>query len=369
MTDTRIDEAALDAKLKALEALEKTINQSYGEGAFMNMAEVSPQLTANAVPTGAISLDIALGIGGLPRGKLVELYGPEGSGKSTLALSVARQVQLLGGTVVYVDAENVLDREYVEALGLDLQRFWIAQPSSGEEGLDIVRKTLEADAADLIVVDSVAALVPLQELRGEIEDLQVGAQARMMSKALRTLVPLANKTNTILIFINQLREKVGQMYGNPETTPGGRALKFFSSIRLDVRAPASKELRDGSGKECTVTVKKNKVGPPGGKATFTIIYGKGIDSRSALVDAAIETGVWFMKGSWIIDAETGVKVAQGKANAAAQLTDEEAEELTDRIYATFRGTATAVSAESVDSVDELDSDDDLADDDDFEAAG
>ncbi len=333
----------LTAKIKALSAIEKSLNKQMGAGTFMNLADTPQILFDRVIPTGAISLDLAIGIGGLPRGKIVELYGEEGSGKSTLALSVARQAQLKGGTVVYVDAENVLDPEYCEALGIDLSRFWLAQPSSGEEGLKIVQTVLKlppSEAPDLVVIDSVAALTPEIELAGEIEDVKPGAQARMMSKALRMMTPDVHASGAVVIFINQIREKIGVMYGDPRTTPGGRALKFTSALRLEVRAPASKRINDPEsrskppiGQECTVKVKKNKVGPPMGEATFDLIYGKGIQGEKALVAALIDRAIWFTKGAYIYDADTGEQIGQGRAQAAAKIKEGNLEEsLTARLY-------------------------------------
>lgn len=345
MTSTP-DTATLEAKLAALAGLEKKLNKEFGEGTFMNLASRPQVLLDQVIPTGAISLDLALGIGGFPKGKIVELFGEESSGKSTLALSVARQAQLQGGVVAYVDAENVLDPEYCEALGIDLSRFWLSQPSNGEEALEIVREVLDSRAADIVVIDSVAALTPKAELEGTMEELKVGAQARMMAKGMRVIAHSARESGAVVIFINQIREKIGVMYGDPRTTPGGRALKFQAALRLEVRSPASAKIANPEnrkeiiGQTCTVKIKKNKVGPPGGEASFDLIYGKGVMGESALVEALLDRNVWFSRGSFIYDAETGEQIAQGKASAGAWIVANDAtEDLTKRLYATLRPVA------------------------------
>lgn len=334
-------EADLHAKLEALARIEKQLSTD-GEAPLYKILEgPTAHRLHDVIPTGAISLDLALGVGGIPRGKIVELFGPEGSGKSTLALSVVKEAQKMGGVAVYIDAENVLDPEYAEALGIDLDRLWISQPSSGEEGFKVAEAVLEENAADVIVFDSVAAMVPKAELEGDIGDMKVGRMAAMMSQALRRLNVTVGKSNAVVIFINQIRMDVGS-YGNPETTPGGKALKYYASIRLDIRSPRSNAITKGKeqiGQVCKVTVRKNKVGPPFRTAEFALIYGKGIDGSDSLVDALLQTGVWEMKGSWVMDKLTDSNVAQGKAKAAELLNSDPdlAEILTDTVYAAIRG--------------------------------
>lgn len=334
-------EADLKAKLDALSRIEKQLS-SDGESPLYKILEgPTADRMQDVLSTGAISLDLALGVGGIPRGKIVELYGPEGSGKSTLALSIVKEAQKRGGVAVYIDAENVLDPEYAQALGIDLDRLWISQPSSGEEGFKVAEAVLEENAADVVVFDSVAAMVPRAELEGDIGDMKVGRMAAMMSQALRRLNVIVGKSNAVVIFINQIRMDVGG-YGNPETTPGGKALKYYSSVRLDIRSPRSNAITKGKeqiGQVCKVTVRKNKVGPPFKTAEFALIYGKGIDGSDSLVDALIQTGLWQMKGSWVYDTLTNANVAQGKAKAADLLASdpELAELLTDTIYAAIRG--------------------------------
>jgi len=313
-----------DARASALDKFIKNANSKNSGAVF---TEFTAPMDADVVSTGALSLDYVLGVGGLPRGRVVELYGPEGSGKTSLALSVCAQAIAEGGSVGYVDVENALNFEHVHWMGVDTRFFAVSQPDSGEDALQQVEAMCESGLFSVVVVDSVASLVPRAELEGDIGDTHVGLTARLMSQALRKLVGVANRTNTLIIFINQLREKVGQMYGNPETTPGGRALKYYSSVRLEVRSPASKQIKEGTGTAqrvtgqiCAVTVKKNKMAAPFRSAEYRLMYGQGVDSSSAVLDVAVATGVWFTRpGGMYFDATTGEQIGRGREQVTAQL--------------------------------------------------
>ena len=292
-----------------------------------------------SIPTGAISLDIALGCGGFPRGRMIELYGPESSGKTSLALSVAANCQAAGGTVGFVDAEHVVSREHVQDMGCDLDSLVLYQPSSGEDGLSMAERMCASKAFDMVVIDSVAALVPQAELDGEMEDMQVGLHARLMSKACRKLTAIAKTTDTMLIFINQIREKIGA-YGNPETTTGGRALKFYASVRVELRSPASKQIKNGTdviGQTVACKVAKNKVGPPHRRAEFDLIFGEGVSGEGSLLDIAEQVGVVVRAGATYTEVETGERLAVGKAKAKeALVADKElVDRLTAAVYATL----------------------------------
>ena len=297
-------------KDKALDAVQQDINKAYGEGSIMRLGGTAT-LDVESISTGCLSLDMALGVGGVPKGRIVEIFGPESSGKTTLALHVIAECQKNGGKAAFIDAENALDPEYAQNLGCNADDLLVSQPDSGEQALDILQKLLETAALDVIVIDSVAALVPRKELEGEIGDVTVGLQARLMSQALRKLSGPINKSRTCVVFINQIREKIGVMFGSPETTPGGRALKFYSSVRIDIRRIAAiKEGTDMTGNRTRVKVVKNKVAPPFKMTEFDIMYGKGISYSGDLLDLALQGGVVEKMGSWF--SYKGEKIAQGR---------------------------------------------------------
>ena len=304
---------------KALDAALAQIDKQFGKGSIMRMGEKGT-MAIQAVPTGALPLDLALGVGGLPRGRVVEIYGPESSGKSTLAMHVVAEAQRNGGICAYVDAEHAMDPVYAKAIGVDIDQLLISQPDTGEQALEIADMLIRSGALDVVVIDSVAALTPRAEIEGDMGDSHVGLQARLMSQALRKITANLNKSNTICIFINQLREKIGVMFGSPETTPGGRALKFYSSVRLDIRRIES--IKDGAevvGNRTRVKVVKNKVSPPFKQAEFDIMYGKGISREGALLDLAVEMNIAKKSGAWF--TYEGEQLGQGRENAKNFLSD------------------------------------------------
>ena len=303
---------------QALDMALAQIDKQFGKGSIMRMGEKG-SMAIEAISTGALSLDLALGIGGLPRGRVTEIYGPESSGKSTLAMHVVAEAQRNGGTCAYIDAEHAMDPIYARAIGVDVDQLLISQPDTGEQALEIADMLVRSGAIDVIVIDSVAALTPRAEIEGEMGDSHVGLQARLMSQALRKITANLNKTGTIAVFINQLREKIGVMFGSPETTPGGRALKFYSSVRLDIRRIES--LKDGAevvGNRTRVKVVKNKVSPPFRQAEFDIMYGKGISREGTLIDMAVDLGIVTKSGAWF--TYEGEQLGQGRENAKNFLT-------------------------------------------------
>ena len=305
-----------DDKKKALETAIAQIEKSYGKGSIMRLGD-GMQVNVEAIPTGSLSLDLALGIGGVPKGRIIEIYGPESSGKTTLALHIVASAQKLGGEVAYIDAEHALEPAYARALGVDIESMLISQPDTGEDALSITETLVRSGAIDVVVVDSVAALVPRSEIEGEMGDSSVGVVARLMSQALRKLAGSISKTNCIVIFINQLREKIGVMYGNPETTPGGRALKYFSSVRIDVRR--TETLKNGSemiGNRTRAKIVKNKVAPPFKEAEFDIMYGEGISKIGEIIDLAVKLDLIEKGGAWYTVGETRL---QGRDNVKEYL--------------------------------------------------
>ena len=322
-----------DDKLKALDAALSQIEKQYGKGAVMKLGDPTAQMNVETIPTGSLSLDIALGLGGIPKGRIIEIYGPESSGKTTLALHILAEAQKRGGEVAFVDAEHALDPVYAAALGVDIDNLLVSQPDTGEQALEITDALVRSGAIDAVVVDSVAALVPKQEIEGEMGDTFVGLQARLMSQALRKLAGTINKTNCVVIFINQLRMKIGVMYGNPETTTGGNALKFYASVRLDVRR--IEQIKEGGnviGNKTRVKVVKNKVAPPFKEAIFDIMYGQGISKWSELIDLAVQMDIIQKSGSWFSMGDE--RIGQGKDSVKAYL--QERPELAEQVEAEVR---------------------------------
>ncbi len=324
---------AKEDKLKALEAAISKIEKDYGKGSIMKLGDPSIHMNVETIPTGSLSLDIALGLGGVPKGRIVEVYGPESSGKTTVALHMVAEVQKRGGIAGFIDAEHALDPVYARNIGVDIDNLYISQPDNGEQALEITETMVRSGAVDIIIVDSVAALVPKAEIEGDMGDSHVGLQARLMSQALRKLTAVISKSNCVVIFINQLREKVGVMFGNPETTTGGRALKFYSSVRLDVRRVESlKQAGEVVGNHTRIKVVKNKVAPPFKEAEFDIMFGKGISREGDILDLGVNVGVVSKSGAWY--AYNGDKIGQGRENAKQYLAENEA--VRDEIEAKVR---------------------------------
>ena len=324
---------AKEDKLKALDAAIAQIEKQYGKGSVMKLGDNSANMNVETIPTGSLSLDIALGLGGLPKGRIIEIYGPESSGKTTVALHCVAEAQKRGGIAGFIDAEHALDPVYAKKIGVDIDNLYISQPDCGEQALEITETMVRSGAVDIVVVDSVAALVPKAEIDGDMGDSHVGLQARLMSQALRKLTGVISKSNCIVIFINQLREKVGIMFGNPETTTGGRALKFYSSVRLDVRrTEALKQAGEVVGNHVRVKVVKNKVAPPFKEAEFDIMFGEGISKEGDLIDLATNIGLISKSGAWY--AYEGDKIGQGRENAKIYL--KEHPEFCDMIDARVR---------------------------------
>lgn len=323
-------------KKKALDAAIAKLEKDFGKGTVMKLGDPAAQVSVETIPTGSLSLDIALGLGGVPRGRVVEIYGPESSGKTTVALHMISEVQKRGGIAGFIDAEHALDPVYARNIGVDIDELYISQPDSGDQALEITETMVRSGAIDIIVVDSVAALVPKQEIEGDMGDTHVGLQARLMSQALRKLTPVISKSNCVVIFINQLREKVGVMFGNPETTTGGRALKFYSSVRMDVRR--TETLKQGGemvGNHVRVKIVKNKIAPPFKEAEFDIMFGKGISREGDILDLATKIDLVNKSGAWY--AYNGEKIGQGRENAKSYLTahPEIMEEIEEKVRAHY----------------------------------
>ena len=327
-----------ETKLKALDSVLVQIEKQYGKGAIMKLGQTAGDTNIEVLPTGCLSLDLAIGVGGLPRGRIIEIYGPESSGKTTVALHVIAEAQKAGGVAAFIDAEHALDPVYAKNLGVNLDELYVSQPDDGEQALNITESLVSSKAIDVIVVDSVAALTPKAEIEGDIGDSHVGLQARLMSQALRKLTAITNKSKTCIIFINQLREKVGVMFGNPEVTAGGKALKFYASVRIDVRkADALKDGASAYGNHTKAKIVKNKVAPPFKTAEFDIIFGKGISKGSCLIDLGLEYDILVKSGAWF--SYNGEKIAQGREKAIDYLESnpEVYEEIKGKILDAFYG--------------------------------
>ena len=354
-TTDNITDRTPEERKKALDTAIAQIEKDFGKGSIIRMGENS-RMNVSAVPTGSIALDLALGIGGLPKGRIIEIYGPESSGKTTLALSVVAQVQKQDGQAAFIDAEHALDPVYAKALGVDIENMLVSQPDSGEQALEICDALVRSGAVDIIVIDSVAALVPQQEIDGDMGASHVGLQARLMSQALRKLSGTIAKTNCIVIFINQLREKVGEMYGNPETTTGGRALKFYASVRIDIRK--SEALKKGTevyGNRVKCKIVKNKVAPPFTVAEFDILYGQGISKSSEILDMGVTLGILEKSGAWFY--YDGNRIGQGKENARQFLESDPA--LMAEIEAKIKEKGAAVEAERAEEAEDDEDDEEL----------
>ena len=353
-----LDKKYLVDRDKAIELAIKSIEKDFGKGSIMRLGEASARMNIEVIPTGCLALDIALGVGGIPRGRIIEIYGPESSGKTTVALHMIAQAQKQGGLAAFIDAEHALDPEYARRLGVDIDNLLISQPDNGEQALEIVDALVSSGALDIIVIDSVAALVPRAEIAGEMGDSHVGLHARLMSQALRKLTGAISKQRTATVFINQIREKVGVMFGSPETTTGGRALKFYASVRLDVRKiDTIKANGDVVGNKTRIKVVKNKIAPPFKQAEFDIMFGEGISKTGELVDYGVKLDIIDKAGAWFSYGDT--KIGQGRENSKVFLRDNPAiaKEIEDKILNSM-GINDAIITGSIDSEDEASSLDD-----------
>ena len=342
-----------DERKRALEMALSKIEKDFGKGSVMRLGDAADKMQVEVIPTGCLHLDFALGVGGLPRGRIIEIYGPESSGKTTLALQAVAEAQKMGGTAAFIDAEHALDPIYARALGVDIDQLYVSQPDNGEQALDICEALVRSGAIDIVVIDSVAALVPKQEIEGDMGESHVGLQARLMSQALRKLAGVISKTNAVAIFINQLREKVGVMYGNPEVTTGGKALKFYASVRIDIRK--GEPIKNGSeviGNRAKIKIVKNKVAPPFRVCVVDMLYGEGISKESGLVDLAVERDLLQKSGSWF--SYNGERIAQGRDNVRIYLREhpEVRDEIEQRIRADFNAGNIAVDLEQSDGEEE-----------------
>ncbi|KJR45069.1 RecA protein [Desulfosporosinus sp. I2] len=341
-------------KLKALDIALAQIEKQFGKGSIMKLGESSAGLALDVIPTGSLAIDLALGVGGVPRGRVIEIYGPESSGKTTVALHIIAEAQKLGGVAAFIDAEHALDPVYAKALGVNIDDLLVSQPDTGEQGLEICEALVRSAAVDVVVVDSVAALVPRAEIEGEMGDNHVGLHARLMSQALRKLTGSISKSNTCVIFINQIREKIGVMFGSPETTTGGRALKFYATIRIDIRRQeALKQGQDVIGNKTRVKIVKNKVAPPFKMADFDIMYGEGISREGSIVDIGAEMEIINKSGAWY--SYNGERIGQGRENAKEylKLNPDKAKELEQRIRANMSAVETSNVTEDDGSLDEI----------------
>lgn len=344
---------ANEEKIKALDAAIAKLEKDFGKGTVMKLGDPKAQVAVETIPTGSLSLDLALGVGGVPRGRVVEIYGPESSGKTTVALHMIAEVQKRGGIAGFIDAEHALDPVYAKNIGVDIDELYISQPDSGDQALEISETMVRSGAMDIIVIDSVAALVPKQEIEGDMGDSHVGLQARLMSQALRKLTPVISKSNCVVIFINQLREKVGVMFGNPETTTGGRALKFYASVRMDIRR--TETLKQGGemvGNHVRVKIVKNKIAPPFKEAEFDIMFGKGISKEGDILDLATNINLVNKSGAWY--AYNGNKIGQGRENAKNYLTEhpDVMEELEAKVRAHYHIDGSAAEADETEKKEE-----------------
>lgn len=341
-------------KLKALDMALSQIEKQFGKGSIMKLGEASAKMTVEVIPTGSLAIDIALGVGGIPRGRVVEIYGPESSGKTTVALHIVAEAQKLGGMAAFIDAEHALDPVYARAIGVDIDNLLISQPDTGEQGLEICEALVRSGAVDVVVIDSVAALVPRAEIEGEMGDSHVGLHARLMSQALRKLTGAISKSRTAVIFINQIREKVGVMFGNPETTTGGRALKFYASIRMDVRRQETlKQGQEMVGNRTRVKVVKNKVAPPFKLADFDIMYGEGISREGSVIDVGTEMEIIAKSGAWY--SYNGERLGQGKENVKEFL--KQHPEMMVEIEKRIRGNINVTTAPSAEESQEMENED------------
>ncbi len=344
----KADKADKVDKMKALDAAIAHIEKQYGKGSVMKLGDNRANMDVETVPTGALSLDLALGLGGVPKGRIIEIYGPESSGKTTVTLHMVAEVQKLGGIAGFIDAEHALDPAYARNIGVDIDNLYISQPDNGEQALEIAETMVRSGAIDIVVIDSVAALVPKAEIDGEMGDAHVGLQARLMSQALRKLTAVISKSNCVVIFINQLREKVGVMFGSPETTTGGRALKFYSSVRMDIRRIESLKMNgEVIGNRTRVKVVKNKIAPPFKEAEFDIMFGKGISREGDILDLAANVDIIVKSGAWY--SYNGAKIGQGRENAKTYLRDnpEIMEEVAQKVRAHYGLGGAGEAAEEV----------------------